>query len=114
MLINWHAHALPPEIQALPMWQGRCPANIERLLEIHEENSVDLAVVSNTIHYLKGKSDAEALPLVQRANEYAASIQQQHPERTVAFAASIPGGGDPFLKELERAIEDYKLKGVLI
>jgi predicted TIM-barrel fold metal-dependent hydrolase len=114
LLINWHAHALPPEVAAAPLWQGRCPATIERLLEIHEECGVDLAVVTNTIHYVKGKSDAETLALVQRANEYAAWVQQEHPDRTVAFASSIPGGGDAFLKELERAIQDYGLRGVLI
>src|SRR5205823_4482989 len=62
----------------------------------------------------KGKSPAEALALIQRANEYAAEVQQRHSDRTVAFATLIPGGSEPYLRELERAIGDYGLKGVLI
>jgi predicted TIM-barrel fold metal-dependent hydrolase len=114
VIVNWHAHALPPEQLSAPEWQGRCPLPVENVLRIHEEAQVDLAVVTNPVHYAKGKTDAEALRLVQRADEYSAEIQQKYPDRTVAFASSIPGGGELFWKQLERAIGEYGLKGVII
>src|SRR5262249_53879928 len=86
MLVNWHAHAEPPEQVTAAPWYGRATATIENLLRNHEEAGFDLAVVSNPVHYVKGKSPAEALPFIQRANEYAAEVQQRHPGRTVAFA----------------------------
>lgn len=115
MLINWHAHAEPPEQAAAQRhWGNRSPATIENLLAIHEAAGIDMAVVTNPVHYVKGKSPAEALALIQRANEYAAEIAQRHPDRTVVFATGIPGGGAPMLKELERAIGEYGLRGVMI
>src|SRR5712692_4440806 len=90
VLVNWHAHAEPPEHVTAGPWYGRATATIENLLRIHEEAGFDLALVSNPVHYVKGKSPAEALPLIQRANEYAAQVQQRHSDRTVAFATLIP------------------------
>jgi predicted TIM-barrel fold metal-dependent hydrolase len=114
MLINWHAHVMPPSVAASPMWQGRCPATIDKLLAIHDENRVDMVVVSNPVHYVKGKPADEALRLIQENNEHIAGIQQKYPDRTVGFAAAIPGAGDAMWKELERAITQYGLKGVII
>jgi aminocarboxymuconate-semialdehyde decarboxylase len=114
VLVNWHAHAEPPEqVTAVP-WHGRATATIEILLRIHEAAGFDLAVVSNPVHYVKGMSLAEALPVIQRANEFAAEVQQKYPDRTVGFATLIPGGGDAYLKELERCIREYGLRGVLV
>jgi aminocarboxymuconate-semialdehyde decarboxylase len=71
-------------------------------------------VVSNTIHYLKDKTDQESLAFLQRWNEYAAEIQQKYPDRIIVFASTLPCGGAPFMKELERALVEYSLQGVLI
>jgi predicted TIM-barrel fold metal-dependent hydrolase len=114
VLINWHAHAMPPSELANPLWQNKSPATIEKLLAIHEAAGVDLAVVTNPVHYVKGKPAHEALRLIQEADEYAAEVQHKYSDRVVAFASSIPGGGEPFWKELERAITQYGLKGVII
>ena len=70
MIVNWHAHVIPPEKAAAPAWQGRCPMTIENLLRIHEAAGVDLAVVSNTIHYLKGEpehTDGETAAMIAAA-----------------------------------------------
>jgi aminocarboxymuconate-semialdehyde decarboxylase len=71
-------------------------------------------VVSNTIHYLKEKTDAESLTFLQRWNEYAAETQQKYRDRVIVFTSTLPCGGAPFVKELERAIVEYGLHGVLI
>jgi aminocarboxymuconate-semialdehyde decarboxylase len=87
---------------------------LNNVLEVHEKAGVDLAVISNPVHYVRGKADAEVFHGIQRWDEYSAEIAQWHPDRTICFASTIPGAGDPYLKELERAIKDYGLRGVLI
>jgi aminocarboxymuconate-semialdehyde decarboxylase len=114
MIVNWHAHTYPPEEADTPEWQGRSPMGLDRLLRIHEEAGIDLAVVTNPIHYVKNKPPDVVLAKIKRWDEYVAEIQQKYPDRTVGFASTVPGGGDEFLKELERAIKDYGLKGVII
>jgi aminocarboxymuconate-semialdehyde decarboxylase len=84
------------------------------LLEAHEKAGIDLCVVSNTIHYLKDKSNEESLAFLRRWNDYGAEIQQKYRDRIVVFTSTLPCGGKPFLRELERAITQLGLKGVLI
>ena len=114
LIINWHAHVHPPEEAAKPLWKGRSPMTPENLLRIHEAAGFDLAVVSNTIHYLKGKSAADTLSGVQRSNAYIAEVQQRYADRVVGLASAVPGDGEPMWRELERAIREDGLKGVLI
>ncbi len=113
-VIDWHAHIYPPEVAAAPEWRGDCPLTIEKLLDAHERAGIDFCVVTNPIHYLKTMSDSQALSAIKRWNEYAAGVQQRYADRVVVFTSSIPGGGDEFLKELERAIREYGLHGVFI
>lgn len=114
MIINWHSHVVPPEEAATPQWQGRCPMTIENVLRIHEQAGFDRAIISNTIHYLKGRSPEATLAGVQRSNEYLAGLVQQYPDRVIGFASAVPGDGEPMWRELERAIKDYGFRGVLI
>ncbi len=114
MIVDWHAHVYPPEIASQRRWGNIYPLTIENLLEAHERAAIDLCVVSNTLHYIKGKTPAEALGYIRRWNEYAAEIQQRYPDRTVAFASAVPGGGKDFIAETEKAIRQYGLKGILI
>ena len=114
MIIDWHAHVYPPELAKERRWGGTTPLTIENLLEAHERAGIDRCVVSNTIHYLKDKTDRESLAFLQRWNEYAAEIQQKYRDRILVFTSTLPCGGAPFMKELERAITEYGLQGVLI
>lgn len=114
MIIDWHAHVYPPELAKDRVWGGTTPLTLENLLEAHEQAGIDRCVVSNTIHYLKDKTDGESLAFLRRWNEYAAEIQQKYKERLIVFTSTLPCGGAPFMKELERAIVDCGLHGVLI
>ena len=114
MIIDWHAHVYPPELAGDRVWGGTTPLTLENLLEAHEQAGIDRCVVSNTIHYLKDKTDDESLAFLRRWNEYAAEIQQKYKERLIVFTSTLPCGGAPFMKELERAIVDCGLHGVLI
>ena len=114
MIVDWHAHVYPPELAKERRWGGATPLTIENLVEAHEKAAVDLCVVSNTIHYLRDKSAEESLLFLRRWNEYAAEIQRKYQGRIVVFTSTLPCGGEPFLKELERALVQYGLSGVLI
>ncbi|HEV8725588.1 MAG TPA: amidohydrolase family protein [Candidatus Binatia bacterium] len=114
MIIDWHAHVYPPELAKERYWGNTTPLTIENLLEAHEKAGIDLCVVSNTIHYLKEKTNQESLAFLQRWNEYGAGIQQKYKDRIIVFTSTLPCGGAPFVKELERAIVEHGLKGVLI
>ena len=114
MIVDWHAHVYPPEMAKERRWGGTSPLTIENLLEAHEKAGIDRCVVSNTIHYLKDKTNEESLAFLQRWNEYAAEIQQKYKDRVIVFTSTLPCGGAPFIKELERAIVEYGLHGVLI
>jgi predicted TIM-barrel fold metal-dependent hydrolase len=114
MIVDWHAHVYPPELAKERRWGGASPLTIENLLEAHERAGIDLCVVTNTIHYLRDKTSEESLAFLRRWNEYGAEIQQRYQGRIVVFTSTLPCGGKPFLKELERAIVEYGMKGVLI
>lgn len=114
MIIDFHTHVHPPREQERPVWQGRCPATIENVLALHEEAGLDISVISSAGHYLRQFTRDEALPLLRESNEYLASLRDAHKDKVVALATAIPGGGDAHLKELERAIRQDDLRGVLI
>ena len=114
MIIDWHAHVYPPELAKERRWGGASPLTIENLLEAHEKAGIERCVVSNTIHYLKDKSADESLAFLRRWNEYGAEIQQKYKDRIIVFTSTLPCGGAPFNKELERAVTEYGLHGVLI
>lgn len=114
MIIDWHAHVYPPEMANERRWGDKSPLTIENLLAAHEAAGIDLCVVSNTIHYLRDKMPEESLAFLRRWNQYGAEIQQKHSKKIVVFTSTLPCGGETFLKELERAIVEYGLKGVLI
>jgi len=114
MIVDWHAHIYPPELAKDRRWGGTTPFTIENLLEAHEKVGIDLCVVSNTIHHLKEKTADQSLAVLRRWNDYGAEIQQKYKGRIVVFTSTLPCGGASFVKEVERAIVQCGLKGVLI
>jgi aminocarboxymuconate-semialdehyde decarboxylase len=114
MIIDWHAHVYPPELAKERRWGGITPLTIENLLEAHEKSGIERCVVSNTIHYLKDKSSGESLAFLRHWNDYGAEIQQKYQDRILVFTSTLPCGGAPFMKELERGISQCGLHGVLI
>jgi aminocarboxymuconate-semialdehyde decarboxylase len=87
---------------------------LENFLEAHYANGIDVSVVTNAAHYLRGKSSSEELAAVQKWTDYAARVQEDHNGILYAFATILPCGGTAFMKETERAIRDLGLKGVFI
>jgi aminocarboxymuconate-semialdehyde decarboxylase len=114
MIIDWHTHVHSLREQAAPFWRGQCPATIDNVLRLHDEVGLDISVISNSGHYLKAYAREEALPAIREANQYLASLRDKHKDKIVALAVAIPGGGEDHLRELERAVKEDDLRGVLI
>lgn len=114
MIIDWHTHIYPLSETSKPVWQGRCQMTIETVLEAQEKAGIDMTVVSNPLHYLRKASRQDALDSIRDSNRYLAELQDKYAGRIVALAASVPGGGEDYLKELERAVVQDGLKGVFI
>ena len=125
MIIDWHAHIYTPEEAAGdlgtldgkngPKWGERgCPMVLENFLEAHYANGIDISVVTNAAHYLRGKADREELAAVQKWTDYAVEVQEKHKGTLYSFATILPCGGPAFIKEAERAIRELGLKGIFI
>ncbi|MDB5533169.1 MAG: hypothetical protein JWO28_1484 [Hyphomicrobiales bacterium] len=114
MIIDFHTHVHPPREQARPFWKGKCPATIENVLATHERAGLSISVISSAAQYLRDLTREQALPELRASNEYMASLRDAHPDKIVAIATTIPGGGDDYLKELERAVKQDDLRAVLI
>jgi hypothetical protein len=123
MIIDWHAHIYTPEEAAddQPAFDGRngpswgehgCPIVLENFLDAHYRNGIDISVVSNAAHYLRGKARHEELPAIQKWSDYAAEVKQKHKGVLYSFATILPCGGPAFIKETERAIQELGLKGI--
>jgi aminocarboxymuconate-semialdehyde decarboxylase len=125
MILDWHSHIYTPEEAADdrrsydgksgPSWGERgCPMVLENFLAAHYAAGIDISVVTNAAHYLRGKSTAEELPAVQRWSDYAADVQDKHKGVLYCFATILPCGGETCIKETERAIRQLGLKGIFI
>jgi aminocarboxymuconate-semialdehyde decarboxylase len=87
---------------------------LENFLAAHHANGIDISVVSNAAHYLRGKAASEELPAIRRWNDYAAEVQQKYQGMLYSFATILPCGGAAFVRETERAVRELGLKGVFI
>ena len=115
MIIEWHTHVYPPqEAAASSFWGGRCPMTVENVLAAQQQAGIAMSLVSNAAHYLRGKAPADELKAIANWSDYAAEIQSTHKGTLYALAVATPCGGPAHLKELERAIRQLGLKGVLI
>ena len=113
MIIDFHTHVMPPEMAAAPIWRGKCPMTIENVLDAAKEGGVDRTVISNPAHELRHMDGGQQLKTVRMINQYLASLAHKH-DNIYALATTVPYGGEPFLKELVRAVKQDGAKGVII
>src|SRR5262249_5010346 len=115
LLIDWHVHIHDIKDQANPFWQGRCPMTLENVLAAHKLAGLDRTVVSNAVHYLRFcKTAKETVDALESSNRYLAKCRDAHPDKLVAMATCVPGGGDECLKELERAVKQDDMRAVIV
>ncbi len=115
MIIDWHMHVHDPKDAEHPRWKGRCPMTLERVLEAHAQTGLDISVISNAVPYAsKFETDKEIVAAIESSNRYLAKCRDQYPDKIVAMATCIPGGGEPFLREFERAVKQDDMRAVMI
>src|SRR5580700_2991895 len=124
MIIDFHTHLLPPDDwdtftgtgfhRNVGAKKGRPPGTIENVLEAAKIGGVDISVISNPLHNMRDMDRAQQLERCQRQNRYNASQQNKYPGKIYGMASIVPYGGDPFLREFERAVKQDGLKGAWI
>jgi aminocarboxymuconate-semialdehyde decarboxylase len=110
MVIDCHAHLVPKS------WHHpkSPPAifNIPGLLEEQDKAGVNLTVFGN--NWIRTPAGRDSFDVVKEFNEFAAETTNNNPGRLLGLASAIPFGDERMLKETERAIKDYKLKGIMV
>ncbi|MBI3066613.1 MAG: amidohydrolase, partial [Deltaproteobacteria bacterium] len=110
MIIDCHAHLVPPS-----WFHPKSPKSIFDLPGLFEEQDkagVDITVFGN--NWIRSPDGYDPLKVVLEFNEFAAEMSAKHPKRLLGLACSVPFDNDKILKETERAIREYKLKGIMI
>jgi aminocarboxymuconate-semialdehyde decarboxylase len=120
LIVDVHSHVAPPDVVTMPHLGGRDPAaymrDFPRLLRLQEEGGIDLTVLSNPTLVeanLAGGQEA-VLGAMRRFHDYVAELVSRYPRRFVGLALCWPQGGDACLRELERAIRELDLRGVMV
>jgi aminocarboxymuconate-semialdehyde decarboxylase len=110
MIIDCHAHLMPQS-----WFHPKSPKSIfdlHGLFKEQDESGVDMTVFGN--NWIRSPDGADALRVVKEFNEHAAELTAKHPKRLHGLACSVPFDDDQILKETERAVRQYKLKGIMI
>lgn len=116
MIIDFHVHVQPPEDMAAFTGTGfhrniqtpkqrSVPITIEKALEAQKIGGVDITIISNPIHALRDMDRAQQLERCQRQNRYHARMQKKY-DCIYGMASTVPWGGEPFLREFERAVKE--------
>ena len=110
MVIDCHAHLMPKT-----WFDPKAPKSIfdlGGLFREQDEAGVDITVFGN--NWIRSPDGADALRVVKEFNEHAAELSTKYPKRLLGLACSVPFGDDQILRETERAVKDYKLKGIMV
>ena len=110
MIIDAHAHLVPQS-----WFNPNSPAaifNIDGVLEQQDAAGVDMTLFGN--NWIRTPADRTPLDIVVEFNEFAAKTTQKHPNRLQGLACTVPFGDQRYLKEVERAVVEYGLKGIMV
>jgi predicted TIM-barrel fold metal-dependent hydrolase len=110
LTIDCHAHLIPPSwyLESTP----RSTIDLDALFRQQDEAGVNLTVFGN--NWIRTPPGLSRLDAVRQFNAFAAELTARYPQRLVGLASTIPFGGDPYLKEVERAICEDGLRGIMI
>ena len=110
MVIDCHAHLMPQS-----WFHPKSPKSIfdlDALFREQDQAGVDITVFGN--NWIRSPEGADPVRVVQEFNQHAAELSAKHPKRLIGLACSVPYDNDKILKETEKAIREYKLKGIMI
>jgi aminocarboxymuconate-semialdehyde decarboxylase len=109
MVIDCHSHLVPKS-----WYNAKSPPaifDIPRLLDEQDRAGVNLTVFGN--NWIR-TPQADSLEVVKQFNEFAAEATTKNPGRLLGLASSVAFGDDRMLKETERAVRGYGLKGIMV
>jgi aminocarboxymuconate-semialdehyde decarboxylase len=110
LTIDCHAHLIPPD-----WYQETTPRStidLDALFAQQDEAGINLSVFGN--NWIRLPGGLTRLDAVRQYNAFAAELTARFPHRLVGLASTVPFEGDEYLRELERAICQDGLKGVMI
>ncbi|HEU4340594.1 MAG TPA: amidohydrolase family protein [Candidatus Binatia bacterium] len=110
MVIDCHAHLVPKS-----WFHPKSPKSIfdiDGLFREQDEAGVDITVFGN--NWIRSPDGYDPLKVVQEFNAHAAELTAKHPQRLLGLACSVPFDNDKILKDTERAIREYRLRGIMI
>jgi aminocarboxymuconate-semialdehyde decarboxylase len=110
MIIDCHAHLMPKS-----WFHPKSPKSIfdlDALFKEQDEAGVDVTVFGN--NWIRSPEGADALAVVKEFNEHAAELSAKYPNRLLGLACSVPFDDGAILQETEKAVKQYKLKGIMI
>jgi len=88
---------------------------LENVLAAHELAGLDKSVISNSGHFLRFcKTVEETVAGLEDCNRYLAKCRDLYPDKLVAMATAVPGGGEECLREVERAVCEDDCRAVII
>ena len=115
MLIDWHVHVNDPKYIGPPWWPVPVPMTVDNAIEAHQLIGLDRTVISNAVHYIRHMDTVrETVGAIESSNRHLALCRDKHPDKFLFMATCIPGGGEEFLKELERSIKEDDARAVII
>ncbi len=110
MIIDAHAHLVPQG-----WYHPKSPQaifDIPRLRDEQQRAGVDLTIFGN--NWIRTPAGKDPFDIVTEFNAFAAETTAQHSDYLLGLACAVPFGGDKFLKETDRAVREYGLKGIMI
>jgi predicted TIM-barrel fold metal-dependent hydrolase len=115
VLIDWHVHINDPRFIGQPWWPVPVPMTLQNALDAHALIGLDRTVISNAVHYIRHmKTDQEIVGAIESSNRHLASCRDRHPDKFLFMATCVPGGGDLYWRELERAVKQDDARAVII
>lgn len=114
MIIDFHSHL---QNQAVKRAGAGAPpplmVDIPSLLENQEAAGISASVITHSLFGItESLSGLELLDTIKSVNGFNAELGQKYPERLFPFATAIPLADGGFLKETERAIRQYGMRGI--
>jgi len=110
MIIDCHAHLVPKS-----WFHPKSPKSIfdlDGLFKEQDEAGVDITVFGN--NWIRSPDGYDPLRVVQEFNDHAAELTAKYPNRLLGLACTMPFGNDAVLKETEKAVKQFKLKGIMV
>jgi aminocarboxymuconate-semialdehyde decarboxylase len=110
VVIDCHAHLVPQS-----WFHPKSPKSIfdlDGLFKEQDAAGVDVTVFGN--NWIRSPDGYDPLRVVEEFNLHAAELTAKHPRRLLGLACSVPFDDGEILRATERAVKQYKLKGIMV